>query len=509
MRIPVYKAEREAGLVDKISTNASVIYASMPVKVEQLCPTDRQESKIKDIARTLSTNIGQIDLFYTSAILATIGWNLNDEVFDKKEVYIARSTPEDKPLNIEHNPRKIVGHITSNYMMDVDGKVLSENLAIDELPDKFHLVANSVVYRFLKSIDESLEKEQAQLIDEISKGEWCVSLEALFTDFDYAIQSVRDNTTKVVKRDEESAYLTKHLRVYGGKGQVGDYKIGRLLRNITFSGKGFVKNPANPESLVLSNVSVFTGTLGSFKELSGYLSLNKDVKNNQESNSMADNNELNARVSSLEATLQAANERNKQLEKQLVELGQQQVQARLTALEGEIKTRDERLSALSAQVETEQKARTTADARVKELESSLNKSQEELSSIKKKEVRTNRVSKWVDRTGASLDDAGKSVDKFSKLDDTDFDAVLETQPAKTQVPAGKSDNNANNTSSSSAKVSDAPNPDTLKDLKSDNSAVVTPGSTNNGVEATRSSISKMLSGRFLGKNRQGDDGETE
>ena len=45
-------------------------------------------------------------------------------------------------------------------------------------------------------------------------------------------------------------FLHKHLRAYGGKGGYEDHKIGRLLRNIVFSGKGFVNKPANPDSVI-------------------------------------------------------------------------------------------------------------------------------------------------------------------------------------------------------------------------------------------------------------------
>jgi hypothetical protein len=44
--------------------------------------------------------------------------------------------------------------------------------------------------------------------------------------------------------------LTSHLRAYGGPGIFDDFRIGRVLRKITFSGKGFVDKPANPDSII-------------------------------------------------------------------------------------------------------------------------------------------------------------------------------------------------------------------------------------------------------------------
>ena len=68
--------------------------------------------------------------------------------------------------------------------------------------------------------------------------------------FDYGVTNKNTGEYKVLARDENTAYLTKHLKAYGGLGEHEDYKIGRVLRNITFSGKGFVDKPANPDSVI-------------------------------------------------------------------------------------------------------------------------------------------------------------------------------------------------------------------------------------------------------------------
>ena len=81
-------------------------------------------------------------------------------------------------------------------------------------------------------------------------------MECLFPDFDYALAN-ENGETKIVKRDEESAFLTKHLRSYGGDGKYEDYKVGRLLRNLSFSGKGLVSKPANPRSVILEGNDFF------------------------------------------------------------------------------------------------------------------------------------------------------------------------------------------------------------------------------------------------------------
>ena len=64
-------------------------------------------------------------------------------------------------------------------------------------------------------------------------------MECIFRGFDYGIRKP-DGTNHVLARDQDTAFLTQHLRAYGGDGIYQDHKIGRVLRQITFSGKGFV-----------------------------------------------------------------------------------------------------------------------------------------------------------------------------------------------------------------------------------------------------------------------------
>ena len=77
-------------------------------------------------------------------------------------------------------------------------------------------------------------------------------MECFFTGFDYGLIDQKTGDYKVLSRNNDTAYLSKHLRAYGGTGEHEGYKIGRVLRNITFSGKGFVDRPANPDSIIFS-----------------------------------------------------------------------------------------------------------------------------------------------------------------------------------------------------------------------------------------------------------------
>lgn len=93
------------------------------------------------------------------------------------------------------------------------------------------------------------------IISGIANNKWFVSMEALFNNFDYAMDD--GVTAKVIARNEKTAFLTKHLRAYGGNGVFNNIKIGRVLKNIVFSGKGLVRKPANPESIIFDETEAF------------------------------------------------------------------------------------------------------------------------------------------------------------------------------------------------------------------------------------------------------------
>ena len=242
----IFKAEIKDGLGDKIKAN-SIAFCS---EASPYTPTEIDINHSKNI-KAIAENKDQVDLYYIKSILASVGWNKNDDVFDPVETWKAKSTPEDKQFNYMHDEKDIIGHITSCYASDAEGNILPDFNDMSQVPSVFDIVTGSVLYTSWSSPD--LQKRMKQIIADIESGQtWHVSMECLFPAFDYALIDTV-GSTKVVRRDESSAFLTKHLRAYGGKGEYNGYKIGRLLRNFSFSGVGLVKKPANPRSVILNN----------------------------------------------------------------------------------------------------------------------------------------------------------------------------------------------------------------------------------------------------------------
>ena len=209
----IYASEKEAGLEEAIKANASVAYSS---PVAFYIPNKEQKESIKNLVvadeKATSENKEQFDLYYLSSILVSTGWNKNDDVFDLQEAWRAKDSPVDKQFNFMHNEADIIGHITGSVVLDQVGNEIEDINNVE----KFDIATSAVLYNSWTTPE--LKERMEKLIAEIEEGKWFVSMECLFNEFDYAVVTP-EGDNKVVARDEASAFLTKHLRAYGGDGQ--------------------------------------------------------------------------------------------------------------------------------------------------------------------------------------------------------------------------------------------------------------------------------------------------
>ncbi|MCK5610125.1 hypothetical protein KAR91_50090 [Candidatus Pacearchaeota archaeon] len=200
------------------------------------------------IASELAELEDQRDLLRMSSILVSTGMNLNDDVFIPEEILLARDTGAHKPVNIEHDETRIIGHMLRTFVTAKDGTRLEDDdieqaLSSDDetWPTEFDITNEAVIYAFvLPEIAKDIKQKAVA-------GELFVSVEAWFTDFDFLVGN------QVVARNRDTApILDPILRSNGGKGRFQGQKVGRVLRNILFGGIGVVAEPANPESVGLS-----------------------------------------------------------------------------------------------------------------------------------------------------------------------------------------------------------------------------------------------------------------
>lgn len=422
--ISIYESEKIDGLYEKISDNLT-IKAACPVVIDNDKLVETFKDKVQIPSTIANANPDQLDLFYLYTILVSTGWNANDDIFHHKELWVARNTPQDKPFNLQHQPSLIIGHITDNFALDSDLNIIDNSISIDNLPNKYHIATSAVIYRQLDQRDKELSKNISVIIGEIEEGnKWFVSMECLFTDFDYGLIDAQGNH-KIVERNNETSFLTKYIRSYGGKGVYNNCKLGRVLRNITFSGKGLVEQPANSDSIIFDkdSFSNFNGVAHTLKE--------EIVISTGDSDIMTDNNEvtvLQAEIESLKDRLNKVDEdkvksqiANIESEKKSLEDAQKDSEKSLvesTAKLDEITKELEKSSSLFKKLETTNK----------DLEKDLTEANKKLEDIALEAQKFERISSLVDK-GVDKAKAQKTLESFAELSDEQFEKIVELEEA--------------------------------------------------------------------------------
>lgn len=415
----IYEAEIMAGLSHALSAQSSIVYASLAEK----CGDHSIDISQKLKENKSFANLSDSDLYYTQSILVTTSWNKNDDIFDSKEVWAAKNTPEDKPTNLEHDEKTIVGHITSNWPIDEEGNIIDINTSEDSLPEKYHILTGSVIYRGYT--DQELKERASTLIEEIEKGQKYVSMECFFKNFDYGLIDNATGSYHVLPRNEDTAFLTKHLRAYGGEGEHQNYKLGRVLRNITFSGKGFVNKPANPESIIFTQ-DIIAENLQEKKDDS----TNKGVFSNQAN--------LKETIMSVETEVVQADEVVETVVETVVEATVQpeEITTEIVVDNTPEVNHEEAAKKMNEEMMKKEEEMKKMKAALEVMRTELNATNEVLANYKtkeelmlKKEKKAKRMASLVD-SGLDSETAEATVEKFENLDDDTFAAVTSLVAAK-------------------------------------------------------------------------------
>ena len=420
----VFAAEKEAGLEHQIKTQSSIAYES-PILLDE----KQDIAKAFDNLSISTAAVDDKDIYHVYSILVTTSWNKNDDVFDKTEVWAAQNTPKYKPANLEHDERQIVGGIVDNWSVDKNMKVIDKDSGSDSLPDYYHILVASVIYRQWQ--DPAYQTRAETLIKEIEAGNKFVSMECLFNGFDYAVVDP-GGKRHILARNDETAFLTKHLRAYGGKGGYEDHKIGRLLRNIVFSGKGFVNRPANPDSIIFdknkltefNNVSISSKNL--FSTNNG-VSISVEKKNQsivlKESNMSTDL--LNDQVKELKEALAAVQADNKELTDKLSKANLEKYDVQIKELTDNLQSLAVDLKASEEVVASKTEETEGLQTQLTEATDALTKAQSELQDIEQKQKIEKRVAALVG-AGLTQEDAEAKMEIFDSLTDDQFTVMVET-----------------------------------------------------------------------------------
>ena len=417
MKLPIYKAEIDDGLRDVLSDNSIACYATIQTS-ESTLPISELEDlaklELEKLGIAVAENKDQFDLFYLNTILVSTGWNKNDDVFDPTELWEARNTSEDKPFNFMHDESDIIGHITANQVVDFTGRVVPEDVEV--IPEKFEILTSAVIYK--EWSDPEKRSRIQKLITEIEAGEkWAVSMECLFPSFDYAMQG-SDGSTKVVKRDETSAFLTKHLRAYGGTGKYDDFKIGRLLRKLSFSGKGLVSNPANSRSVIINQKNLDF----KFSEAQTY-----SISSLKEQDTMTPTEK---QFDELQKELAEAKSANKELEAKVLAEQKAEYESKIQTLADQVTDSQQALTdseakaaEAAASIQDLQNSISDLEATLASKDEEMKKKMEELKDMKKKEAMMKRKAE-IAEIGYEGEEAEAFMAEFADVEDDTFNKVV-------------------------------------------------------------------------------------
>lgn len=400
----IYEAEKSvAHLLNSTQGKRSTgIY--VPLKVNSV--EANQDIVNRVIATASEKSIEQLanqdhpDLLYGSAILVSTVMNLNDDIFLPQDTWEARSTPIHTAFNDNHIQEDVIGHIYDARVLDQDGGVITASVA----PDYFDIEVDWVVYK-------SIFPQAAAAIEEGGlSGEKFVSMEAVMSDFDYGL--IDESGMKIVARNEETAFLTKHLRAYRGSGQYNGVTIGRVLRNFRFTGMGSVDVPANPGS-------VFTDV----KSITNIEASDLDNLINPKSRKIFTTNKENVMFETLEQAVAAY----QKLEAQNSEAVMNELKEEADAAKAEAASAAEALELEKSKVETAEQALAEANKKVEELEAakeeaekSLDEAQAKLDEINAQQALAGRLEALAELGVDPSEDRKAAIAKMSEEDFQSF-----------------------------------------------------------------------------------------
>lgn len=374
------------------------------------------------------------DLFYIRGILVSNVWNLNDDVFDTEEMWLGRSSVVDKPINIEHDSSLPIGHVTSQWAIDSDGEMLSNELDPENLPALYHLAVGGVIYA--KCRDPKHQEMLNEVMAGIRDGKRFLSMEVAFQGFDYALRRGPKDPVHIVKRAEATAFLSEKLRAYGGEGQHDGWSVGRVLRGLNFVGMGIVEKPGNPDSVIwtagekISNFSFASADslekIGVYRNRVEIVSASDNFTNERENQEMEDQKQelAEARRQLAEARQQLDALRDEISKADVAKLEAELAEARQanSDLQTKIEEVEQAKACMCSQYEEIVKEKETVDTELDTLKAKL----AELDAAKKAEARL-RV--FLDK-GYSEDESRDKVAKLGVLSDADFEQIASLIPAK-------------------------------------------------------------------------------
>lgn len=412
----IYDIEKEDGLAECLCGKSGLGVATVTAKVKNtsLSKFDKMIASLNSMAVNVSTIedlIGedQPDLALIVSVLASVGWNLNDDIFTPAELWAARGTAKHKPMNHMHNGNVILGHIVQSHAIDKFGHeiVLGDD---DETPEDFDVEVAGVLYKALPERQELI----GDILTKAKDGEMFVSMECWFPDFAYGFLDSDSGKIKIVERNEDTAFLTKHLKIFNGTGEFRGSKVGRVLKNFVFGGQGFVSEPANPESVI----KVVANKTAGFEKM-----LLKDIsKGGVDSMDQKEIEAIQKDLKKANDNLEKSKAENENIQKQLDEIKDQDFETKIGALQAKVDELTSQVTEAQSQTETVKNEKVDLQKKLDETVSEADKSKSELEKVQKSIKANERFAKL--SKVREIEDKDKTLAELAEMSDETFEIVV-------------------------------------------------------------------------------------
>jgi hypothetical protein len=298
------------------------------------------------------------------------------------------------------------------YVLDKDGTEI-ELTEDDTPPNEFDIEVAGVLYRAFPELSDRID----EIIAKANAGEMFVSMEAWFPDFGYGLIDPKNGEIKLITRSEETAFLTKHLRTYGGSGEYQGFRVGRVLKDIIFGAQGFVDKPANPESVIkVAAEKIAASRVFATAELSELLEggiVNVDEKQLKE---------LQDQLVEAQASLESKTKEVAELQGAAKEFMDKDYDGQITALTEKVNGLTASVTEASEKTESIEAAKVEIQKQLDEAVQRAEKSEAEIKEIRKNESARERLVKLSEVK--AIEDEEATLAELREMTDETFDVVL-------------------------------------------------------------------------------------
>jgi len=199
----------------------------------------------------LDKNIDLMGVAFNAAVVNE--FNKNGDGMSTKTAIDSVQQLVHKPTNIEHDKKKIVGHIVNAGFSDYSDSTILVNVDENE-QSPFNIALGSVVY---KTVDKEFFETLRRSTDPKSKTHQTVSAswEIGFSEYKIAVGSKNLKDAEIISDPQQITEMKGMLRAFGGKGTTEDGRpVYRLITgNVYPLGIGFTMKPAANVKGVISN----------------------------------------------------------------------------------------------------------------------------------------------------------------------------------------------------------------------------------------------------------------